>query len=70
MLFRKDIEPRCSYCRRGKTLSASEVSCIRRGVTPASSSCRRFVYDPLKRIPPKPVKLNLKGLTDEDFKIE
>ena len=70
MLFRKDIEPMCSYCRYGKKLNDIELSCKYHGVTRASSSCRHFKYEPLKRVPPKPAKLVLRGLSDEDFKLD
>jgi hypothetical protein len=69
MLFRKDIEPRCSYCSHGKKLGENELTCRHRGITSPGSSCRHFKYDPLKRIPPKPVRLITKGLSDEDFKL-
>jgi hypothetical protein len=70
MLFRKEIEPRCVYCRHGTKIGDNEISCKPRGITQPSSYCRRFSYDPLKRIPPKPVKLITRGLTDDDFKID
>lgn len=70
MLFRKDIEPMCSYCQHGTKLNDMELSCKYRGITRASSSCRRFKYEPLKRVPPKPARLVLRGLSDEDFKFE
>ena len=69
MLFRKDIEPSCSYCKRGNPLSDSEVICSRKGVVAADGSCRAFRYGPLKRVPPRPVKLNTDKLTKEDFSL-
>jgi len=69
MLFRKDIEPRCAYCRYAGMLSASEVTCAKKGVVSAEGSCRRFKYDPLKRVPPKPARLMLRNVKDEDFQL-
>lgn len=69
MLFRKDIEPSCAYCKRGNPLSESEVACSRKGIVAADSSCRAFRYDPLKRVPPRPLKLNTDKLTKEDFSL-
>ncbi len=66
-LFEKTIEPRCAYCARGRALDAEQVACPKKGVMSAGSSCRAFRYDPLKRVPPRPVKLNSAGLRDEDF---
>lgn len=67
MLFSKKIEPRCAYCQRGANLSESEVMCLRKGIVSASSQCRRFKYDPLKRVPPKPQALTLPKFSEEDF---
>ena len=69
MLFRKDIEPRCAYCKKGNALSDREVICVKRGIVAAEDSCRAFRYDPLRRVPPRPVKLNTEKLDPEDFKI-
>ena len=67
MLFRKDIEPRCAYCARGGVINEREVACPRKGVVAAEEHCRRFQYDPLKRVPPRPVKLKTANLSEEDF---
>ncbi len=48
----RDEEKFCKYCEHAKTLSDPEVMlCEKRGVVPAGHGCRRFRYDPLKRIP-------------------
>ena len=67
MLFTKNIEPRCLYCKLGKTLDKETTLCKKRGVTKPDSSCRAFRYDPLKRVPPRPVALDLSKLNEEDF---
>ena len=67
MLLRKDIEPRCAYCKRGEPVSEEEVMCLKKGIVSADGSCRAFRYDPLKRVPPRPVKLNTERLSEEDF---
>ena len=69
MLFRKNIEPRCAYCRKGSPISDREVACVKRGVVPIEGSCRAFRYDPLKRVPPRPVKLDTVPLSKEDFQL-
>lgn len=68
-LFRKNIEPRCAYCAKGSAISEREVICQRKGVVASEFHCRAFRYDPLKRTPPRPVKLETSKLTEEDFKI-
>lgn len=67
MLFDKDIEPRCAYCKRGTLLEDGQVLCVKKGVVAVSGSCRRFRYDPLKRVPPKPLAVSFAHLRDEDF---
>ena len=42
MLFRKKIEPRCSYCARGGRANDHEVICAKKGIVPAESHCGAF----------------------------
>ena len=67
MLFRKDIEPCCAYCKRGTPVSETEVMCLKKGVVSSEGSCRAFRYDPLKRVPPRPAALETEGLKEADF---
>ena len=53
MLFRKNIDPRCAYCAKGSRINDEQVVC----------------YDPLKRVPPRPMKLDATRLTEDDFKL-
>jgi len=69
VLFRKNIEPSCAYCQRGEQISERDVVCVKRGVVPVEHHCRAFKYDPLKRIPPRPVELNTERLEEEDFSL-
>ena len=68
-LFQKKIEPRCAYCARGRSLSQEQVVCDKKGVMSAASHCRAFQYDPLKRVPPRPAKVEFSSLKDEDFSL-
>lgn len=68
-LFRKDIEPRCGYCRRSGPLDGEHVTCRRKGIVRVEDHCRAFQYDPLCRIPPKPAVLR-GHYTDADFSLE
>ena len=67
-LFRKNMEPRCAYCAKGSQISDTEVACVKRGIVAAEDHCGAFRYDPLKRVPPRPVKLEPK-LKQEDFSL-
>ena len=69
MLFRKDIEPCCAYCQKGSVISEREVACVKKGIMPAEGYCRRFRYDPLKRVPPRPAALRTDNLKEEDFSL-
>ena len=68
-LFRKKIEPRCAYCEKGAPIGADQVAFRRRGVVSAGEHCASFRYDPLKRVPPRPVKLATDTLKKEDFEL-
>lgn len=67
MLFDRSIDPRCAYCKHGEAVDEEQIICIKKGLVTAAGSCRRFKYDPLKRVPPKPVAANFAHLKDEDF---
>lgn len=68
-LFRKDIDPRCTYCAKGCQVNEREVACVKHGIVPMEYHCSRFVYDPLKRVPPRPAALNTERLHESDFEI-
>lgn len=68
-LFRKDIDPCCAYCERGRQINERDVACVKRGVVPVEHHCRAFRYDPLKRVPPRPAALDTKRLQEEDFSL-
>lgn len=67
MLFEKDMDPRCAYCQKGTPLEDGQVMCVKKGIVSAAGSCRRFHYDPLKRVPPKPMAASFDRFKDEDF---
>lgn len=67
MLFKRDMEPCCSWCDYGTKISDTEVACLKRGIVSAAGACAKFKYDPLKREPPTPEALMTEGLSQEDF---
>ncbi len=69
MLFRKKINRSCSYCHRGTAMENDQILCAKHGVVSAFYSCRKFRYDPCKRIPPKMKPLDLKKYNDVDFSL-
>ena len=68
-LFRKNMEKRCAYCAFGSAINEREVACERKGIMDAAGHCRKFQYDPLKRVPPRPAAQKTEQYTAEDFKL-
>ena len=68
-LFNERIDPQCAYCQRGKTVDPETVLCKKKGVTHPEDSCSAFRYDPLKRVPPAHVALDLTRINEEDFSL-
>lgn len=51
MFFRKDMEHSCSICTHACEIDSNDMLCRRYGVVNKSYSCRKFRYDPYKRVP-------------------
>ena len=67
-LFGKKIDPACIYCRYGKRNGEAEkVFCSKKGIVDIYFKCRKFDYDPLKRVPKKAELAN--DLSAEDFSL-
>lgn len=69
MLFRKKIVKSCAYCALGTQLADSTVLCAKKGIVDASSPCRKFRYDPTRRIPGRFKPLDFTKYNDEDFSL-
>ena len=63
MLFRRGVEPQCSYCKHGESFCRGQMGCTKYGIVDRYGKCRHFAYDPYARVPeppkgfPKKVKL-------------
>jgi hypothetical protein len=66
MLFRKKMERSCTYCAYGTKIDEELTLCIKKGVV-STDGCRKFRYDPTKRIPPKQKPLDFSKYDEEDF---
>ena len=67
-LYGNEIPPCCEYCenaRRG--VEGRSMLCVRHGVVPPYHHCRRFRYDPLKRVPVRQAAPG--GFSEEDFRL-
>ena len=69
MLFRKKITRSCSYCQYGTSFGSDQILCAKRGVVSVLNSCRKFRYNPCKRIPSKVKALDLEKYQDVDFSL-
>ena len=69
MLFRKKIPRSCSTCQHSAVFDDEQFICIKRGVVENTFSCRKFRYDPCKRIPAKSKALNFSRYLEEDFSL-
>lgn len=67
MLFRKKIERSCTYCRFATQLDDEQVLCAKKGVVSVFKPCRKFRYDPCKRIPLKAKTIDFAEYDKEDF---
>ena len=69
MLFRRKIQRSCAYCLYSTKLDEETVLCAKKGIRSAESPCRKFKYDPCKRIPLKAKPLDFSRYEDEDFSL-
>lgn len=69
MLFRKRIPKSCEYCAHAAKLSAEAALCSKKGIISCEGKCRKFTYDPCKRIPPRPKALDFSKYDNEDYSL-
>ena len=63
------IEPKCEYCKIGKiSADNNKVLCPKKGVMNKDFFCKKFRYDPLKRVPEEKMP-ELMKFTPEDFSL-
>ncbi len=61
-----DYKKICLFCENASIINGNEeVLCHIHGVVREDYCCRRYIYDPLKRTPVSPQKLE--GLAKEDL---
>lgn len=63
-----DVEPKCAYCEYGqRTPDGSRILCVKKGIFDLNYSCKKFRFDPLKKVPgPAP---ELPEFSPEDFEL-
>lgn len=69
MLFRKKIERSCAYCVYGACIGEEQILCAKKGLRTSEDQCRKFKYDPCKRIPAKAKAFDFSKYDNEDFSL-
>lgn len=66
-LFGNNIKPACKYCDLCTALENDKYQCSKFGEVKSYDSCKKFSYNPLKRIPKKEVLLANSDVNNIDF---
>jgi len=69
MLFRRKMERYCTYCQFAGKIDGESMVCQKFGIVPAGHHCRRFRYDPLKRIPGRQKPKEFQQFDQKDFSL-
>jgi len=69
LLFRRNIEPSCAYCKFGITMGYGEIACSKRGIMSDDGKCGAFRYEPTKRRPEFSKTPVVSAVSEEDFQI-
>ena len=70
VIFRKHVEPACTYCRYSSPAEEGTCICLKRGIVSDWDSCRRFSYDPLRRVPEASPAPRTEGLDQDAFSLD
>ena len=68
-MFRKKITRSCDYCNYSTLLGDGSVLCAKKGILPEPKACRKFVYDPFRRVPGKMKNPDFSQFKDDDFSL-
>ena len=69
MLFRKKMPRSCQYCAFSTRLSGDQMLCTKHGVVSIYYECRKFNYDPFKRVPDRPASPDFSKYEDDDYSL-
>ena len=68
MIYRECETPKCFFCAYSAQLAATEdMICSKAGIVHENSVCKKFRYDPQKRVPKRTPKLNTEKFSAKDF---
>ncbi|MDE7398023.1 MAG: hypothetical protein K2N06_00700 [Oscillospiraceae bacterium] len=66
-LFGNNIKPSCKYCQMAQVGEGDKIICPKMGEVKMYDSCKKFIYNPLKRIPKKELQLVNSAVNEIDF---
>ena len=69
MLFRKKIPRSCLYCGYSTKLDDNQMLCAKQGVVSIHYECRKFRYDPFKRVPHRKKSSDFSKYENDDFSL-
>ena len=69
MLFRKDMERHCAWCEHASVIDEQDMLCQKFGAVSRYYCCKKYKYDPLKRIPSKKVPIRADGFQTNNFSL-
>ena len=69
MLFRKKHPRACSYCCHSTKVGENLFLCAKKGTVNQDFPCRKFRYDPCKRIPIRAKALDFVQYEQADFSL-
>ncbi len=68
-MYGATIAPACEYCAWGRRASDPRmILCEKCGIVSPYYKCKKFRYDPLRRVPKRPPKLP--AFSPEDFSLD
>ncbi len=68
-LYGNAVTPACGICSHGRrSMDGEVILCLHRGVVDPAYRCRKFRYDPLRRVPYAQPTLNT--YSEDEFKLD
>ena len=69
LLFNKEISPCCAYCEHATQINDRDAVCKKHGVVSLTYRCRKYTYDPTRRVPAEPEELPSGYFSEKDFSL-
>ena len=68
MIYRECENPKCLFCAYSAAIATTDdMVCSKYGIVNQDSKCKKFRYDPQKRLTKRKPKLDTKKFKEEDF---